>query len=1321
MTILGRLSNTIADRQPIAMRHLLLATTALTLFTPLLLVSDDARAQEIVIEGGSTEIVDGSGGGSGTQPNPWSMPEHLFIGGAGSGELRIINGGQVNTGEGGFLGLGADAGSVTVTGSGSSWNVMGGIDVSNGDLTISDGGVVNASLSWGNGSSIGLLGSGSVLVTGENSHWQVGNLSDVGPSSISVGESGNGVLTVADGGRVTAKTVYVGYWGGNGQIAIGAAEGEAAGTAGVLDVGTVTFGSSRGKMVFNHTTSGYEFSADIAGNGAISHLSGDTTLSGDNSGFSGTVTVDGGSLTVQNALGSAVIVNSAGELVVDGATITDAVSGATNGVINVRDGNARIVNGATIVNDTDSYGNALVANGSANVIVSDSHLISHGSGTNGGASSSGVHARGESMVSIEGGSITTTGDRGYAVRTTEQGTIVATGVDIVTEGEFAYGVQVFGANDEGEETSISLMGGSVTTNSQGYAPAIQVSGAQAVLSVGGGSVIETHGTESYGITVDRGGSAFLDDVAIRTDGDLAAGLRAYRWDGDTQSTVLAERVSITTTGDYASGVLVEASGTGGTEIGGATIDLVDSHILTHGLWSHGLDIVGASAGDPNRIRVAGSIVTATGANALAAQVAKGGLLDIDGSTLTSRVGAGIRLLDDATVTLVDTHVSSAQETFVADLVTAGRSQQIVVGAGSVAVENNGTLLRVDRTAEGGDGVVEFILASGSTTSGDIVDESENKTTGGTDVTVEEGASWTGVLRGIRDFIGGSGSELSFEGEAEVQGNLSGNGTSYTFSDQGGRIRGNVELQQNSRTTGGSIVAPIVVDGNVDIDPTSILGGNWSIAGSLTSAGMVSPGNSIGHVRADELVLLPSAVYEVEIDALGRADLIEVAGKAELAGSVTVAPLGGAIIGSPYTILTAGTIDGSFDAEVEFVGSSAFLEAALSYDPGAVLLTVARNDVSFASVAGSTNQRATAEAIDRLPVSSSLVSAIAIGSEEAAAGAFDQLSGEVHGSVTTGLIEQAYTIHSLAADRLRAASSVATVPEASIVMAYAPSGSILDPVPSGAGPAVWATPFGARLSSEGDGNAAALDRASGGMVLGADAAIGDGWHAGAMVGYAHSSIDVPARASSGTSDSYHLGLYAGTQMGNLAFRTSLASTWSDVVTSRTVNISGVADNLSAAYGAHSIHVFGELGYGIDTEGARLEPFANLTHIHVRTAGYTEQGGAAALTSTGRTSDTTFTTLGVRGEMDMGGQEGARLHGTIGWRHALGDTAPAATHGFAGSGVFTVAGSPIDSDTLTLEFGLDMDIGSQASAGISYRGQIGGNTQEHGLVGTFGASF
>src|SRR5690606_25652221 len=132
-----------------------------------------------------------------------------------------------------------------------------------------------------------------------------------------------------------------------------------------------------GQILFNHASTEYDFTADISGNGTISHLAGETVLSGDNSAFTGTATVDGGTLIVQNAFGSAITVNSAGDLVVDGATVEDAVSGSNTGVINVSGGGARITD-STIVNTTTSYGNAVVANGSAMVTIMDSDLRSEG-------------------------------------------------------------------------------------------------------------------------------------------------------------------------------------------------------------------------------------------------------------------------------------------------------------------------------------------------------------------------------------------------------------------------------------------------------------------------------------------------------------------------------------------------------------------------------------------------------------------------------------------------------------------------------------------------------------------------------------------------------------------------------------------------------------------------------------------------------------------------------------------------------------------------------------------------------------------------------
>ena len=78
----------------------------------------------------------------------WTKSERIVVGGLGTGTLTIQNGGTVNSGGGGSVGLSAGStGTVMVTGPGSSWNngPGGGLNIGSfgtGTLTITNGGRV---------------------------------------------------------------------------------------------------------------------------------------------------------------------------------------------------------------------------------------------------------------------------------------------------------------------------------------------------------------------------------------------------------------------------------------------------------------------------------------------------------------------------------------------------------------------------------------------------------------------------------------------------------------------------------------------------------------------------------------------------------------------------------------------------------------------------------------------------------------------------------------------------------------------------------------------------------------------------------------------------------------------------------------------------------------------------------------------------------------------------------------------------------------------------------------------------------------------------
>ncbi len=335
--------------------------------------------------------------------------------------------------------------------------------------------------------------------------------------------------------------------------------------------------------------------------------------------------------------------------------------------------------------------------------------------------------------------------------------------------------------------------------------------------------------------------------------------------------------------------------------------------------------------------------------------------------------------------------------------------------------------------------------------------------------------------------------------------------------------------------------------------------------------------------------------------------------------------------------------------------------------------------------------------------------------------FDALSGEIHASGQSALINTGLMVGNAVDTRLRAAFGGAEVGFAP-VLAYGTGGPELAAPDTGLTVA-WSSAFGAWGHMDGDGNANRLDTTSGGLVAGIDGQLGD-WRLGLLASYGQSGFEIGNRAASGSSDNYTIGLYGGTQWGNLAFRSGLAASWHDIDTDRAIALPGFTDQLAASYGARSILAFGELGYRFElTNAATLEPFANLTHLHLSTDGFSETGGAAALTSAASTTDASFVTMGLRAshQFAMGTVLGT-AHAAAGWQHGFGNLASTSTMAFAsGSDSFTITGTPPARDTAFIQAGLDLNLSDTTTIGFSYDGQFASGFNSNTLTADISVNF
>ncbi|WP_321531056.1 autotransporter domain-containing protein [uncultured Desulfuromonas sp.] len=225
----------------------------------------------------------------------------------GGGTATFEDGATVSS-DGGYIGSGSsNIAQMTITGKDTSWTskvrvYVGGSSGEIGDgigyLTVSDGAVVSTATGG-----VGLDDSsqGTIVLTGKDTKFSAAADSQLEAlGNFYLAYLGTGNVLVSDGALLNADNhiSIATEDGSNGTLSIGAAAGDGAANAGTITTSSIDFGYGTGTIVFNHTDTDYMFAPDITGAGAVDLYSGSTTFTGDLSGYTGTMKVDGATLSV---------------------------------------------------------------------------------------------------------------------------------------------------------------------------------------------------------------------------------------------------------------------------------------------------------------------------------------------------------------------------------------------------------------------------------------------------------------------------------------------------------------------------------------------------------------------------------------------------------------------------------------------------------------------------------------------------------------------------------------------------------------------------------------------------------------------------------------------------------------------------------------------------------------------------------------------------------------------------------------------------------------------------------------------------------------
>ncbi|WP_247267438.1 MULTISPECIES: autotransporter serine peptidase EprS [Pseudomonas] len=489
---------------------------------------------------------------------------------------------------------------------------------------------------------------------------------------------------------------------------------------------------------------------------------------------------------------------------------------------------------------------------------------------------------------------------------------------------------------------------------------------------------------------------------------------------------------------------------------------------------------------------------------------------------------------------------------------------------------------------------------------------------------------------------------------------------------------------------------------VTVNDSGTLGGSGRIASLLAnSGGRVAPGNSIGTLSvAGDVTFAPGSTYAVELSPTSS-DRIVAGGTASISGATVSLSLENSptllsttetrsLLGHSYDILqAAGGIEGQFGAVLP---DYLFIGGNLDYTANAIQLDIQRNATSFASVGQTPNQRAVAAAVEGLGAGNSVYESLLLSASAASAQqAFQQLSGEIYPALGSMLINDSRQLRDAVGERLHDANATQS---------------------NG-----WIKALGAWGSTNSGNDTSRYSTSIGGLLAGVDGALDEQTRIGLVTGYSDSSLNMGSDThSSAKVDSYHLGAYAGHDIGGWRLSTGAAYSWHRADVKRDLQYGDVSAKQKAKVDAATTQVFGEAAYRLNLQPLALEPFANLAYVHLDTDGFTEKGDGAALKSSGEQRDAVLSTLGVRAvkRFNLSTQQALDVSGHLGWQHSLSDIDAEQHLRFAsGSTPYAVGSSALVRDAALVGVQASLALSKDVRVNLDYNGQLANREKSHGV--------